>query len=101
MGKAEKRMIREAYRRKKPVPERIQNAPDLLLGLELYFDAFIELSTCRNTGWAPGPIPFWSIYEYCAKEDLDAEESEDMFFHIRHMDQAYLQFVESKNQEKT
>lgn len=90
-------MIREAYRRKKAVPERIQNAPDLFLGLELFFDAFMELSTCRNTGWSPGPIPSWCISEFCVRMELDEETTDDMIYHIRQMDQAFMKYADRKN----
>jgi hypothetical protein len=101
MGQAEQRMIRECYRRKKPLPERIQNAPDLLVGLELTFDAFTELNTCRQTGWSAGPIPSWCIDDYAERLDLDAEETEDLLYLIRMMDQAFLKHIAAKNKESS
>lgn len=92
-------MIRECFRRKRPIPERIQNAPDLLTGLELYFEAFIELNTCRTTGWSPGPIPSWCIDEYSNRLDLDEDEAEDLHYHIRMMDQAFLLHIAEKNKD--
>lgn len=94
-------MIRESYARRRPLPESIQNAPDLFVGLELYFSAFIELNTCRQTGWSAGPIPTSSILEYCAWLDLDADETEDMFYLIRQMDHAFLKYIAKKNQESS
>jgi len=85
--------------RKKPLPERIQNAPDLLHGLELYFEAFLELNTCRPMGWGPAPIPSFYIDEFCRKHELDEEESEDMQYHIRLMDQAFLKHVARKKKD--
>ena len=94
-------MIRESFLRKRPVPERIQNAPDLFLGLELYFAAFIELNTCRSTGWSAGPIPSWCIDEFCNRNDLEEEEEvEDMHYHMRMMDQAFLKYSARKNKDK-
>jgi len=100
MGKVEQRMIRECYRRKKALPDRIQNAPDLFLGLELHFQAFIELNTCRNTGWSAGPIPSWAIYEFADREDLNEDESEDLHYHMRTMDGEFLKYSARKNKEK-
>jgi len=97
----EQRMIQECFRRKRPLPERIQNAPNLLMGLELHFDAFIELNTCRSTGWSPGPIPSWSIDEYCFRLELTEDEAEDLHYHIRMMDQAFLQHIAEKNKDST
>jgi len=92
-------MIADCYRRKRPLPERIQNAPDLLTGLELYFDAFIELNTCRQQGWGPGPIPWWCIQEHADFLGLTDEESEDLRYHIRMMDEAFLKHIARKNEK--
>ena len=99
MGQAEQRIIRQCYLRKRPLPERIQNAPDLFVGLELYFQAFTELNTCRSTGWSAGPIPSWCIDELCARAELTEDESEDMCYHIRTMDQAFLKHMSTKSKE--
>lgn len=101
MGQVEQRMIQECYRRKKALPERIQDAPDLLLGLELYFNAFIELNTCRSTGWSAGPIPSWSVGEYADRLDLNEDETEDLHYHMRMMDQAFLKHMARKNKDKS
>jgi len=100
MGKAEQRIIKESYLRKRPLPERIANAPDLFLGLELVFNAFTELNTCRNTGWSAGPIPSWCIDEHADRAGLGEEEAEDLHYHIRMMDQAFLKYSARKNKEK-
>jgi len=101
MGQVEQRMIRECYARKKALPERIQNAPNLFMGLELYFQAFVELNTNRNTGWSAGPIPSWCIAEYAERLELTEEEEEDLHYHIRMMDQAFLAHVARKNKDKS
>lgn len=99
MGKVEQRIIRESYLRKKPLPEHIQNAPDLFIGLELFFQAFTELNTNRSSGWSAGPIPSWCIGEYCDRLELDEETAEDLHYHIRMMDQAFLEYTSRKNKE--
>ena len=100
MGQVEQRMIRECYLRKKALPERIQNAPDLFVGLELYFTAFTELNTCRSTGWSAGPIPSWCIDEFADRLELTEDEAEDLHYHIRMMDKAFLDYMSRKNKEK-
>lgn len=100
MGQVEQRMIRECYLRRKALPERIQNAPDLFVGLELYFGAFTELNTCRSTGWSAGPIPSWAIDDYADRLDLSEEEAEDLHYHIRMMDKAFLDYMSRKNKDK-
>ena len=94
-------MIRESYFRKKPLPDRIQNAPDLFLGLELFFNAFVELNTCRSTGWSAGPIPSWCIDEFADRSELNEEETEDLHYHIRMMDAAFLKYTARKNKESS
>jgi hypothetical protein len=101
MGKAEQRIIRQCYARRKALPDRIENAPDLFIGLELYFNAFIELNTCRVSGWSAGPIPSWCIAEYADRLGLTEEEAEDLFYHIRMMDQEFLKYSDRKNKEKS
>jgi hypothetical protein len=101
MGQAEQRIIRQCYARRKSLPDRIEHAPDLLLGLELYFNAFTELNTCRNSGWGAGPIPSWCIGEYCDRLGLTPDESEDMYYHIRKLDEAFLKYNARKNKEKS
>lgn len=100
MGQAEQRIIRECYRRHKPLPDRIENAPDLLLGLELYFEAFVELNTCRSTGWSAGPIPAWCVAEYSSRIGLSGEEAEDLHYHVRAMDSEFLKHVERQSRKK-
>lgn len=94
-------MIRECYLRKKALPDRIQNAPDLFLGLELFFQAFVELNTCRSTGWSAGPIPSWAISEFAERVGLSEEETEDMHYHMRMMDGEFLKYSARKNKEKS
>ena len=99
MGKAEQRIIHDCYRRKRPLPERIANAPDLFTGLELIFDAFIELNTTRQSGWGPGPIPSNAILDHCFYLGLNDDETVDMIYFIRKMDQAFLTYMTRKNKD--
>lgn len=79
-------------RERSPLPDRIANAPKLTLGLELYYDAFWELNTCRQTGWAAGQIPWTSIRDYAVTFELDEAQEEDLFYLIRVMDNAFLDY---------
>lgn len=71
------------------------------MGLELFFNAFIELNTNRNTGWSAGPIPGWCIGEYSDRLELTEDEEEDLYYHIRKMDEAFLKYNARKNKEKS
>ena len=63
-----------------------------MLGLELYYDAFWELSTCRATGLALGPIPWSAIKDYAVTFGLDEAQEEDLFYLVRAVDNAFLSY---------
>jgi hypothetical protein len=99
MGETEQRILKECYAWKRKVPDVILNAPELRLGLEFYFSAFLALNTCRSLGWSPGPIPYNSVAEYAQLYELDEEETEDLHYHIRRMDAAFLEVGSKKAKE--
>lgn len=85
-----------------PLPERIANAPELYLGLELYYAAFMDLTTCRGQGYGTeGPISWLVIAEYADRNEIEGEQREDLFYHIQHLDAAYLEFKGKKLKDKT
>lgn len=61
-----------------------------------YLNAFRELSTCRNSGFGPGPIPFTAIEAYARV--FEVEDFFEFLGIIRQMDYCYL---ELKQQEKS
>lgn len=77
-------------------PDSIQNAPDLWFGLNLFYTAFMDLTSCRTLGYAQGPIPWLAIHEYCEAHGIEDELREDMFYHVARLDKAYLDWS-SKN----
>lgn len=79
-----------------PLPQAIVNAPELQLGLDLFYVAFTDLSTCRSIGMSEGPIPWTAVRDYCDELLLEGDQREDMFFHIREMDVSYLNYRTSK-----
>ena len=92
-GAKEKTILEQALVQRIPIPERIQNAPDLELGLELYYQAFQKLSTTRPlTMGGEGPIPWDKIALYCEKRDIAGEQAEDFEFVIEQVDDAYLKW---------
>lgn len=84
---------------RRPLPKRIQDAPELQLGLELYWDAFWDLSTCRTSGFGAGPIPWLAVREYALTFEFDEEQMNDLFYLVRRMDNVYLEH-HKKKQEK-
>lgn len=94
----EKMIIRQCLADGLPLPERMQNAPSLWLGLELYWAAFWDLTTCRAAGWSVAPIPWNSIKEYGEMLELDEEQTESLFYLVRAMDNAYMDYRARKKE---
>lgn len=92
----EQRLIEMCYAQRRPLPDFIQNAPELLLGLEFYFNAFLSLTTCRINGFGVGQIPWTAIKDYCDVYGIDGDDREDMFYVIQKMDKEYIKLVSSK-----
>jgi hypothetical protein len=88
-------------RERLPFPERIANAPRLQIGLELYYEAFWELGSCRAFGMSLGPIPWTAIQDYARAFDLDEKQREDLVYYVRVMDLEYLKFHAPKKPAKT
>lgn len=98
----ERRIITECMRSRLPLPAKIQDAPELELGLELYFGAFFDLSTCRpNSGMGLSPIPWSAIEEYACVYEFDPEQREDLLYLVRAMDQAYIKHYAARSKVKT
>lgn len=85
-------MLDQCIRNRMPLPDAIARAPQLQMGLELFYTAFMELSTCRSIGFGEGPIPWTATRDYCDEFALDGDQRLDMFYHIAAMDTVYLQF---------
>lgn len=81
---------------RKPVPEKISNAPELGFGLDLYYEAFWDLATCRPVGLGAGAIPWTAIRDYAIAFAFDEEQTEILFHCVRLMDNAYLDFYSKK-----
>ena len=76
-----------------PLPKKLQNEPQLELGLELFYLAFWDLSTCRHD---LGPIPWTAMFTYCQEYDIIDEQREDMFTYIREMDTVFMKHMSKK-----
>lgn len=78
-------------RERLPLPQRIQDAPTLNLGLEIYLAAWIDLNSCRPPG-GNYPIRWIDIHDYADRLDLSPEQREDMHHLVREMDAEYLRW---------
>lgn len=101
MGAVEERIIEQAAQAGDDLPEKIKNAPELLRGLSLYYNAFQDLSSTRAVGMSLGPIPWMAINDYCLTYEITGEQREDMFYHVAAMDNVYRSHVESKSKTTT
>jgi hypothetical protein len=95
-GDIETIILKRCQREGLQLPERIKNAPDLYIGLELYYLSFFDLSSCR-TGMGDGPISWIAIEQYARLNEFSEEQREDLHHHIRSMDQVYLKWSSKKN----
>jgi hypothetical protein len=93
----EQNILKQAIRFGQPIPERIINAPELRLGLRLYFNAFFDLDAERSHALALTPIPWTSIMHYARAYELDEEQTEDLVYFIRYMDNVNLDRLRKKN----
>lgn len=89
----------QAMRSGQPLPDRIANAPELQLGLNLYMLAFFDLDSERTHSMGPSPIPWTSIVQYAAAFDFSEEQTEDLLYHIKKMDFWHLKRI--AEQQKT
>ena len=74
----------------RPLPDAIQNAPELWPGLESYYNAWVALDSCRGIGFGVGPIPWTSIEEYATRLEYDEDERETLHRMVRMLDGVYL-----------
>ena len=89
-------IIRQAVKSNRPLPNRIENSPSLLPGLELYYIGFLSLDSSRQMGFQIGPISWITIHTYCEAMELDEYQTEAMHHHISAMDLEYLKHQAKK-----
>lgn len=86
----------DAIRQGLPLPDSLENAPELFIGLNLFYSAFFDLHGCRQLGNALGPIDWITIDRYCERYEIEGEQYEDMHFFLGRMDYAYLERERNK-----
>lgn len=94
----EQTIIQQCIRRRQPLPEKIANAPTIRQGLEPYYIAFWELSTCRPSGFSLGQIPWTAIESYAERQGWVGEQYEDLVDFIRAMDNTFLTYQREKQE---
>lgn len=80
------------------LPEAWRDPPILEPENTWYYDAFTDLSTCRQFGFSAGPIPWTAIVKYIEWEEI---EDDSFIFIIRSMDSAYLEHIREIDQDSS
>lgn len=89
-GPVEKIILEQCIRDNLPIPKKLQNSPSLESGMELYYQAFLDLNSCRQVGMGEGPIPWTAIAYYCRFFEMDEETTDDVMYMVRGLDNEYL-----------
>lgn len=78
-------------------PKELQDAPELSPGLEFFWEAFFDLTTCRQAGVSGfGPIPYDKMVLYAEMYELDDEEILEFTFLIKSLDAVYVEKLGAK-----
>jgi hypothetical protein len=88
-------------RERSPLPQFLINCPELQQGLELYFQAFMELSTCRGVGFGEGPIPWTAMMQWAVHNSLSDDQTDTLVYIMHEMDGAYLRHMAAKRKTQT
>lgn len=98
-GKSEAAIIAMARKTGMPLPDKIANKPELIGGLEIYWKAFVELSSDRQIGMAEGPIPWSSMNMWAIRHGIYGDDFDRFIAILRSLDEAYLQ-KQNKSRKK-
>lgn len=96
-GDWESQILKQCKQGGQPLPAEIRDSPKLQQGLELYWNAFVDLNTCRSVGMAAGPIPWDSILKYANEYQFAGFQREALFYHVRAMDVAFLSYNRARD----
>lgn len=75
------------------LPEWYINAPEIPEGAEIFFQHFYDLTTCRQFGDQPGPIPWLAIAQYADHHGYVGAAKEIVIQVMRDMDNTYLEWT--------
>lgn len=90
-----------AQNRYEPLPEFIQNAPEISDADATYFEAYVKLDATRfNSLGGMGSIPWFHILQYGEYLGLDSEDLEDFVEILTIADNLVLQKVQEEQDAK-
>lgn len=97
----EQNIARQAVQARKPLPDNIQNAPELQVGLQLYLQAFFDLDAERSHAFQLVRIPGSAVRSYAREFNFDDEQFELLEYYISEMDAAHLKRLQAKQNGKS
>lgn len=101
-GSTERTILETAERNRQPIPQKILDAPELLPGLELYYNGFQALTHDRPIGMGgEGTIPWAVMLMYCKEYEIDGEQREYFYLMVKALDKAYLEYRVKKRDAAT
>jgi hypothetical protein len=93
----ERIILEQCLREHLPIPSKIQGAPELFAGLDVYYVAFLDLHHGRPVGLAEGAIPWDQVQTYGRETGLTEDELDDLHYFVRELDTAYLDWRRKKD----
>ena len=96
-GRDEDALVNLALKNGMPIPEYINNAPQLWPGLGIYYKAFWDLMSSRMVAFGPGPIPWDAVDRYAERRQFDDDQRVALEHHIQLMDVVYLKYWNDKH----
>lgn len=80
------------------IPE--DDRPQVSQRIAVYYQAFMDCSTCRQVGFGVGPIPWNTVMIWAKRKLFDYEETEHLWSVISRADMEWLERVNAKNASK-
>lgn len=66
----------------------------------MYYEAFTELSTCRDHGMGVGPIPWTAVDRYAERNGFEGDGFDYLLRMVRALDDAFLAHTRRKETEE-
>lgn len=97
MERSERQIVKSAMMQGHVIPDKILKRPELILGLDLYLEAFFDLEHDREYGMNLSPIRWSTIRNYCIVNNFDEEQTEKAHYFIRSLDLTYMEIQNKKD----
>lgn len=97
MSSKEEYLKKQAKMMRQPVPDRIKNKPKLGTGLQLYYDAFMELQNDRNEA---GFIPWTVKTQYADRFKFSELQYENLNYFLNKLCGCYSEWLNKRRGSK-